>query len=81
MEQLCGPVGFGLVTRKDSDLLAWISDMALGFIGLSAGGHFDVSEMAASLGPAVTILCSLVLITYSGTRHTTPTPKRFWDLG
>ena len=40
--------------------------MALGFIGLSAGGHFHVSEMASALGPALTVLTSLVLITYSG---------------
>ena len=30
---VCGPVGFELVTRPDSDMLAWISDLALGFIG------------------------------------------------
>ena len=39
---------------------------ALGFIGLSAGGHFQVSEVAGMLGPAVSVLCSLVVITYSG---------------
>lgn len=40
--------------------------MALGFIGLSAGGHFEVSEIAGSLGPALVILSSLVVLTYSG---------------
>ena len=63
---LSGPVGFDLVPKEDSDLLAWISDMALGFIGLSAGGHFHVSEMAGALAPALTVLCSLVIVTFSG---------------
>ena len=41
--------------------------MALGFIGLSAGGHFQVSEMAASIGPAFIILACLVFLTFGGT--------------
>ena len=43
-----GPFGLELLDRRQMDMLSWISDVALGFIGLSAGGHFHVSEMAGN---------------------------------
>ena len=63
----CGPYGFDLITKDDQAVLGWINDLALGFIGLSAGGHFRVSEMMGSIGPALVVLGALVTITYSGT--------------
>ena len=46
----CGPYGFDLITDDDQLVLRWINDMSLGFIGLSAGGHFHVEEMMVSGG-------------------------------
>lgn len=63
---LCGPFGISLISRSEMQLLKWINDVALGFIGLSAGGHFQVSEMAGNLRPVLIVLTSLVVITYSG---------------
>ena len=34
---LAGPFGLGLIAREDELQLQWINDLALGFIGLSAG--------------------------------------------
>lgn len=48
-------------------MLEWINDMALGFIGLSAGGHFRIEEMMGAIAPALAVLAALVTITYSGT--------------
>ena len=64
---LCGPAGMQLVSKTDYGILSWIGQMALGFIGLSAGGHFHVSEMSSAIGPALTMLGFLVVITYCGT--------------
>ena len=57
---MCGPYGFGLVTRFEITVLVWINDFALGFIGLSAGGHFHISEMASSVGPALILLSACI---------------------
>ncbi|KAL3921296.1 MAG: hypothetical protein SGPRY_004953 [Prymnesium sp.] len=35
----CGPFGLGMVSRLEMSNLSWLSHVALGFIGLSAGGE------------------------------------------
>ena len=47
-------------------ILDWIGDMALGFIGLLAGGHLRVAEMASSLSTALVMVVVLALVTYLG---------------
>ena len=63
---LAGPFGLGLIAREDELQLQWINDLALGFIGLSAGGKFLLSEIGPALGPALWVLTCLIGVTYLG---------------
>ena len=63
---LAGPFGFGLILREDEVQLSWINDLALGFIGLSAGGKFLLSEIGSALRPALSVLACLIGVTYVG---------------
>lgn len=64
---LCGPFVFDLMSREDQNLLKWINDVALGFIGLSAGGHFHLNDVLGNLKPVMTVLFFLVVMTFTGT--------------
>ena len=55
-----------LSAQEDILILDWIGDMALGFIGLLAGGHLRVAEMASSLSTALVMVVVLALVTYLG---------------
>ena len=55
-----------LCAQEDILILDWIGDMALGFIGLLAGGHLRVAEMASSLSTALVMVVVLALVTYLG---------------
>ena len=63
---LAGPFGFDLVTREDAPLIKWINDVALGFIGLSAGGKFMLETLLSNLRPVLSVLTGLVCVTYIG---------------
>ena len=68
---LAGPFGFGLIAREEELQLQWINDLALGFIGLSAGGKFLLSEIGPALKPALYVLVCLIGVTYVGTLSVT----------
>ena len=68
---LAGPFGLGLIAREEELQLQWINDLALGFIGLSAGGKFLLSEIGPALGPALYVLACLIGVTYVGTLSVT----------
>jgi Kef-type K+ transport system membrane component KefB len=55
-----------LSAQEDILILDWIGDMALGFIGLLAGGHLRVTEMASSLSTALVLVAVTALVTYLG---------------
>ena len=62
----CGPFGLGLITLEDSANLSWINNVALGFIGFSAGGHFHISDMRAVISTASIVLATLVVVSFVG---------------
>ena len=62
----CGPFALGLISDADSTRLSWINNVALGFIGFSAGGHFHISDMKAVIPTASVVLLSLVVVTFGG---------------
>ena len=68
---LAGPFGLGLIAREDELQLQWINDLALGFIGLSAGGKFLLSEIGPALAPALSVLACLITVTYVGSLSVT----------
>jgi hypothetical protein len=68
---LAGPFGLGLIAREEELQLQWINDLALGFIGLSAGGKFLLSEIGPALGPALYVLACLIGVTYVGSLSVT----------
>ena len=68
---LAGPFGLGLIAREEERQLQWINDLALGFIGLSAGGKFLLSEIGPALGPALCVLVCLIGVTYMGSLSVT----------
>ena len=55
-----------LSAQEDILILDWIGDMALGFIGLLAGGHLRVAEMASSLSTALVLVVVTAIVTYLG---------------
>ena len=63
---LAGPFGLGLIAREDELQLSWINDLALGFIGLSAGGKFLLSEIGGALRASLYVLTCLIGVTYVG---------------
>ena len=63
---LAGPFGFDIIQRDEELKLRWINDLALGFIGLSAGGKFLLSEIGGALRASLWVLSCLIGVTYLG---------------
>ena len=63
---VAGPFGLNLVQRDDVAKLSWINEIALGFIGLSAGGKFLLAEIIDNLKPTLYVLQGLTVSTLFG---------------
>ncbi|EOD26062.1 hypothetical protein EMIHUDRAFT_237217 [Emiliania huxleyi CCMP1516] len=62
---LIGPFGMSMLSTVDVGRLSWINEVALGFIGLSAGGKFHLQEILKNLKPVLIILFWLTFVTWS----------------
>ncbi len=63
---VCGPYVTVMVTAADAEKLRWVNDVALGFIGLSAGGKLRLEEVRENWRAAASVLGGLVVVTYCG---------------
>ena len=63
---ISGPFGLAMVSTDRVVILSWINSFALGFIGFSAGGHFQLADMRAVLPNASVILLSNVIVMVPG---------------
>jgi len=61
---LCGPFFLGLMQKSDNLKLEWINQMALGFIGLTAGGKLHVSDLKLNLVGLLWVLFGTVTFAY-----------------
>ena len=61
---VAGPYGCDVLSSDESRRLLWLNDVALGFIGLSAGGKLHLNEVRENLSAAVSVLTGLVSVTW-----------------
>jgi len=68
---VAGPYGTNIVSAEEAAKLTWLNNVALGFIGLSAGGKLHLNEVRENLSAALSVLGGLVTVTYFGSITTT----------
>ncbi len=71
---LAGPYGLDIVPSSSFAKLDWINDLALGFIGMSAGGKFHINEVRPPPRATVPVGSWPVMLTapHASPRHASP---------